>query len=490
LDASGQTLSAGRSEDESADFTTESTESDSSLSTLGITASSQSSSQSSSRSSRELDDIVDTKADNSNVAREKRQTARGQYLDITVIRQDSASTSESYSVPSASTFDGSSSSSWNGVSGNTTPSSNSEGASTRNTSRGSSVANNNIDVVGSGAFGTVVTAQWSGTTVAVKFVADAVADSLEREFAVLRDLRHPHIVQFLGICKIEGQRGLVMEHVRGRDARHFVRSRAKAGDHVNLRSRLWIARDTAAGCLFLTNSGVIHGDLALRNVLVSNAALSDASFAGGERYAVVSKVAGFGLSSNNKAAVRWTAPEILKDVERRSVASDVWSFCCLLVELADHGQLPFKALTETDVEVHARRGRLREDLDLPHTIPDGVRRLLDAGFSRSVEKRPTFDQIIAEIRTDLDGPLSDEISSTSASSGTDSDLPVRADHHYEDSNSFAEDIYYSYEESSSSPSYYSSTSVSASSSDDSPESSSDSGSASTALSTSGSRSSS
>jgi serine/threonine protein kinase len=274
--------------------------------------------------------------------------------------------------------------------------------------------------LGSGSFGSVVSARWEhgGCDVAVKFVEREVLETLEREVRTLRTLRHPHIVQFLGVCEFDGKRGLVMEVVRGRDALLFLQNRARESTAVNLRSRLWIARDTAAGCLFLANSDLVHGDLALRNVLISDSSAPDAT-PSDERYAAVSKVTDFGLSTGQqeesetkRTAVRWTAPEILQDRKSgRSPSSDIWSYCCLLNELLTQGDPPFASLPTDVVLAAAREGTLRERAaeDIPRGCPADIKNLLLSGFDNVAARRPTFEHVLRVVDDTLLLQLDDEL---------------------------------------------------------------------------------
>jgi predicted Ser/Thr protein kinase len=280
------------------------------------------------------------------------------------------------------------------------------------------------NVVGAGAFGSVVTAMWSGTEVAVKFVEAELAESLEREVAVLKKVRHPHVVQFLGICRVDGRRGLVMEYVRGHDALRFVQWRQQESHPVNLRSRLWIARDTAAGCLFLANSGITHGDLALRNVLISDASLLDAPGPSG-RFPVVSKVTDFGLSvsqsetaSAQKTPLRWTAPEVLSDRSQRSAASDVWAFSCLALELLWHGQLPFSVLSAKQVVAEARSGKLKKHAEFPEDCPDQIAQVAMDGLEAASTARPTFEDVLSAIDDVLWLPLAGDKAVNDGAEGT------------------------------------------------------------------------
>ena len=57
--------------------------------------------------------------------------------------------------------------------------------------------------IGEGAFGQVFEGVWQGTTrIAMKRLSDpSHASAFQKEAALLRDLRHPNVVMFLGLVK-------------------------------------------------------------------------------------------------------------------------------------------------------------------------------------------------------------------------------------------------------------------------------------------------
>jgi len=97
----------------------------------------------------------------------------------------------------------------------------------------------------------------------------------------------------------------------------------------------------ARGMKFLSSKGIIHGDLAARNVLLTNDDLT-------------AKISDFGLShrllsSDGDATLRerqlperWMAPEVL-DKGRVDAMCDIWSFGILLWELFSLGDIPYKS---------------------------------------------------------------------------------------------------------------------------------------------------
>ncbi|VAI00709.1 unnamed protein product [Triticum turgidum subsp. durum] len=188
--------------------------------------------------------------------------------------------------------------------------------------------------IGAGSFGTVHRADWHGSDVAVKILMeqDYHLDRFKefmREVAIMKSLRHPNIVLFMGAVTEPPNLSIVTEYL-SRGSLYKLLHRSGAREVLDERRRLNMAFDVAKGMNYLHRRSppIVHRDLKSPNLLVD------------KKYTV--KVCDFGLSrlkantylsSKSLAGTpEWMAPEVLRD-EPSNEKSDVYSFAVILWEL-------------------------------------------------------------------------------------------------------------------------------------------------------------
>ena len=104
--------------------------------------------------------------------------------------------------------------------------------------------------------------------------------------------------------------------------------------------------------VFLSANGIVHRDIAARNILVGNN--------------MEMKIADFGMARNvtgneyNKESdtgipVRWTPPEAMNR-GTYSTSSDVWSYGILLWEIFSMGSQPYGGMSNFEVKLLVERG--------------------------------------------------------------------------------------------------------------------------------------
>ncbi|XP_041368095.1 tyrosine-protein kinase ABL1-like [Gigantopelta aegis] len=242
--------------------------------------------------------------------------------------------------------------------------------------------------LGGGQYGDVYEAVWKryNKTVAVKTLKEdtmALKDFLE-EAAIMKEMKHPNLVQLLGVCTREPPFYIVTEFMALGNLLDFLRSSNK--NELGPTVLMYMATQIASAMAYLEDRMFIHRDLAARNCLVS------------ENHLV--KVADFGLArlmkddtytahAGAKFPIKWTAPEGLA-FNKFSTKSDVWAFGVLLWELATFGMSPYPGVELTDVYHLLERGYRMER---PSGCPANVYQLMLKCWQWEPKDRPTFQDI-------------------------------------------------------------------------------------------------
>ena len=152
--------------------------------------------------------------------------------------------------------------------------------------------------LGGGSYGAVEELEIDGVTCAGKKIYDALVHpqnmGAERmvskyydECKLLSELRHPHIVQFLGVCFVPDSElpVLVMELLMT-SLDEFLESTPD----ISLSTKLSILQDVSRGLAYLHNHNpvVIHRDLSARNVLLNTAMTAKIADMGNSRIVDIS----------------------------------------------------------------------------------------------------------------------------------------------------------------------------------------------------------
>ncbi|XP_027362973.1 serine/threonine-protein kinase EDR1 isoform X2 [Abrus precatorius] len=248
--------------------------------------------------------------------------------------------------------------------------------------------------IGLGSYGEVYHADWNGTEVAVKKFLDqdfsgAALSEFKREVRIMRRLRHPNVVLFMGAVTRPPNLSIISEYLpRGSLYRILHRPNCQ----IDEKRRIKMALDVARGmnCLHTSTPTIVHRDLKSPNLLVD------------KNWNV--KVCDFGLSrlkhntflssKSTAGTPEWMAPEVLRN-EPSNEKCDVYSFGVILWELATL-RLPWSGMNP--MQVVGAVGFQSRRLDIPTEVDPIVARIIRECWLQDPNLRPSFAQLTVALK--------------------------------------------------------------------------------------------
>ena len=299
------------------------------------------------------------------------------------------------------------------------------------------------ELIGSGSYAKVYKGSWKGTKVAVKQLHEIFSDSdvepqqkggllgtFYRELRMNMRLRHPNIIQFLGVVapsrppgnsQIAGRRGqdgerprkegggfpmMVMELMHCTLERRLDEYR-EAGTRMPIFKTIDIASDIAAALVYLHGQEpqpIAHRDLAPKNVLLSaedTAKLCDLG---------VAKLS-HGSMNNTRGpgTLPYMPPEVLIGTHYAPTAVDIYSFGVTLLEMCSGLEPKPKEFVQMTGEsegmlcqmVPERERRAASFSALPpkHPLEPTILKCLEL----KAESRPTAEQLLSALQEMKEG---------------------------------------------------------------------------------------
>ena len=220
--------------------------------------------------------------------------------------------------------------------------------------------------------------------------------NIEREIHIISTLNHPTILKFIGYNSndfdFNPNPTIVTELASNNTLENMITlERYICGSSDwNDTMKLINIYGIAAGMEYLHSQRILHRDLKTSNIL-----LDDHLFP---------KIADFGFSKkiNNqiksdscyKGTVAYTAPEVFKS--EYSEAGDVYSFAIIVYEIMTNEEI-YKGMNIFKLMNHVLNGFR---LEFTFKIPDSYQKLIEACWMQEPEKRPTFKEIVQQLKTD------------------------------------------------------------------------------------------
>ena len=277
---------------------------------------------------------------------------------------------------------------------------------------------NERKVFGSGAYGIVINVKVNGAACVTKRVHDIllgtqghepvsvdqwlpVLKKFEQECKLLSKMRHPNVVQFIGVCElVPGEPrslALVMERLHTDIGRCIDEAKVE----IPLPVKLKILHDTSSGLLYLHSHNVLHRDLNAGNVLLTENLRAKVADLGVARVMEAMSTRRFsGRLTRTPGCQDYMPPEALKEVPKYGEKLDCFSFGHLMLYLIIQQYPTPYALTYDRVRLSdlvgyeiEKRQKWIGEIGHGHCLHKLVMRCLED----NPEKRPEMKEINQEL---------------------------------------------------------------------------------------------
>lgn len=257
-----------------------------------------------------------------------------------------------------------------------------------------------LEQVGNGSTAIVHRGLLRGHEVAVKELRASWTDltaweqkSLRREIEIMKELKHPLLVNLLGVQISGTNLRLVTDFCKGGDLFGLLHNHDDVDLEIEMQVKILVDVAQAMAFLHGATPKVVHRDLKSLNILLLNPVLS-------LHDAVSVKVCDFGQARKLDVAPKtkcvgtqhWMAPEILMG-DPYDHHADVFSFAMVMFEVCCQ-ELPFEDLKATQVAITVARGG-RPDMEaVPPDCPAQLVYLMVRCWAQEPTDRPEFPTIV------------------------------------------------------------------------------------------------
>ena len=259
--------------------------------------------------------------------------------------------------------------------------------------------------LGGGADTVVYPGVWQGGPVAVKTLHRLLIDRRNlgrqdfiarfgRECERLRRLRHENVVEFKGVCRTrDGAPGLVTEKMG-----ESLEKRYLSGE-LSIAEQLKIFQDIAAGLSYVHQEGVIHRDLAPKNVLLGSAKLADVGVARSIHGDAVPT-----MMTECPGTMAYMPPEAFTDRPQYDDHLDMFSFGVLMMAVINRRE-PSASLMQAERTVRMQDGTRRSIPEVERRAADfdaipaehPLKELIARCLSNEPSLRPSASDVCAEL---------------------------------------------------------------------------------------------
>ncbi|KAI0030163.1 kinase-like domain-containing protein, partial [Vararia minispora EC-137] len=251
--------------------------------------------------------------------------------------------------------------------------------------------------VGIGSFSDVYHASWFGQEVAVKVLSDVTPRALfVREVEIWKTLRHPNVLELLGASSTTSAPFwfLVSPYHRNGNLVQYLKGLDADADIDALRPM----HEIAEGMAYLHRRGVFHGDLKASNVLVDDELhCVVADFGLSEMRSEVNRSSQDAIPLSRHGTLQWLAPELMVGESGLTAATDVYAFAITCLEILSKGNLPWNLMDDHTIRQFVLKEDRRPSFPLSFVPHHPLRRLVEAAWDFSPQRRPSFASIASDL---------------------------------------------------------------------------------------------
>ncbi|CAJ2630303.1 unnamed protein product [Trifolium pratense] len=255
------------------------------------------------------------------------------------------------------------------------------------------------ELIGSGAFGRVYMGMNldSGELIAVKQVliepgfafkenTQANIRELEEEVKLLKNLKHPNIVRYLGTAREEDSLNILLEFVPGGSISSLL---GKFGSFPESVIRMY-TKQILEGLEYLHNNRIIHRDIKGANILVDNKGCIKLADFGASRKVV--ELATMNGTKSMKGTPHWMSPEVILQTGY-TTSADIWSVACTVIEMAT-GKPPWSQQYPQEVSALFYIGTTRSHPPIPEHLSTEAKDFLLKCFHKEPDLRPSASDLL------------------------------------------------------------------------------------------------
>ncbi|KAK6155678.1 hypothetical protein DH2020_009926 [Rehmannia glutinosa] len=233
------------------------------------------------------------------------------------------------------------------------------------------------------------------------------AKQLGQEIALLSCLKHPNIVQYYGSESVDDKLYIYLEYVSGGSIHKILQEYGKLRESA-IRS---YTQQILSGLAYLHAKNTVHRDIKGANILVDpNGRVKLADFG------MAKHITGQSCPLSFKGSPYWMAPEVISNSNGCSLAVDIWSLGCTVLEMAT-SKPPWSQYE--GVAAMFKIGNSKELPTIPDYLSDEGKDFVMLCLQRNPLHRPTAARLLEHSFVKNAAPLEKQILSPSSS-----DLPA------------------------------------------------------------------